>query len=105
MYWPISEELVLYTLSTYLLFKEMQRKRIIEMDVYCIFIASFNLNFHEGISWPFQVVLHWTATTGLFSDSEAQTISIHIKFRVETATEIRRKMYALILNIQIQKFF
>ena len=41
----------------------------------------------------------------LFSDSEAQPISIHVKFRVETATEIRRKTYVLILNIQIQKFF
>ena len=88
-------------LSTY----SLRSKRIIEMDVYCIFIASFNLNVYAGISWSFQVVLHWTATTGLFSDSEAQTIRIHVKFRVETATEIRRKMYALLLNIQIQKFF
>ena len=42
----------------YLLLKEMQHKRIIEMDEYCIFIASFNLNFLEG-NGPFQVVLHW----------------------------------------------
>ena len=89
----------------YLLLKEMQHKRIIEMDEYCIFIASFNLNFHEGILWSISSSIALETISGLFSNSEAQPISIHVKFRVETATEIRRKMFVLILNIQIQKFF